>query len=784
MWSDILSTTRVVVFVLALSGVRISGVGNFPSPYPPNTPSKDESCGSVGCPDPGCQYCEVDGTCRQRPYCPCTPCSDPCDTCDNGSCQPKCGECEECVVSYVPVFGVYICEPIESCPCVPCSDDCQVCEDGKCVPIRTCPCRPCENDCEVCVDGECVTDETCPCLPCSDDCEVCVDGECVLDETCPCQPCDECQICDDGECIPDETCPCQPCDECQICDDGECIPDETCPCQPCDECQICDDGECIDDLTCPCEPCSDCEICDDGTCVEDTSCPCSPCGECEVCRNGRCREDRTCPNCRECEVYELCVDGECLSLEDAVGCPSCGECELCDPETAECIPDLTCPCVPCRPTFDCIEGQCQQLDPVECPQCPDCHKCDPFTGECIPSCPCVTCPVTGECFIPGFTPRTSAVTFNLPTNTPTEECGYCLSKIPQACEIECSNYWEVCDLRTGRCVPSCNITQDCDEGETCFNELCIDLRTCERICTEADCYLCNPTNGWCESSWTCNPECRGCGGGEFCSNKGYCEELVPRFETMCPIECGGCTDCDFTTNGKCFPCNKFGNTCEPNTGFCLPFDSFCASGEKAIIDAMFLYTYSSIEHLSTDVCGDDSPNDLHMKRYIAQRIKEANIALERSCIRAEIRVVNVRQLPEEMFEQIPCSPTEFCGDEADLVRGDSADTDFSLANLFLSPFDSNSQSILNITESEVQKYGADIVVFLYDRSDDWKGGLASISAGKVMVPLRMRLPCGVDGDVTQRNADMWYELPNQIGHLMVRGSHCLFLFIYCFVVLM
>ena len=750
---------------------------------------------SSDCPDPDCQYCNDDDYCETIDYCPCTPCGrceecvwlvlfnvcvstdscpctpcDDCEVCDDGECVPDdscpCTPCDDC-----EFCNDGECVPDDTCPCTPC-DDCEFCNDGECVPDDTCPCTPCPR-CEICNDGQCVPDDTCPCTPCSD-CEVCDDGRCVPDDICPCTPCDDCEFCNDGECVLDDRCPCTPCGDCEICDDGQCIDDERCPCTPCDDCEICDDGQCVVDDTCPCTPCDDCEICENGRCVEDTSCSCVPCGECEICDDGECVEDRRCPDCKECEVDEMCVDGECLSLIEAVGCPECGECEICDPDTSECIPDLTCPCISCRSNFQCVNGICQPSEPLECPPCPDCHVCDPFTGNCVAACPCYPCQSSEECYVPGAdSSSSSANTFGIPP----EECGYCLNKIPQPCSTSCPNKWEVCDLRTGLCVPSCKIKKDCAANEICLNELCAETHDCDRNCLSKDCTRCHPQTGWCEPHDTCSPQCKQCSsGGEECAADGYCRSLEPKTEP-CPAFCGGgsCQRCDFNTNGECSTCADLGESCEETSGLCVLDDIHCDENEeKTTIDVIVFYTRRARSYVSREICGKEGPSDVHIKRYISQRVMETNNMLGFSCIKANYRVVHVHELPQDGFERIPCGPSRMCDDETDMIRGDSVDSDYSLAKTFLRPFENGFQSVFNITKDLINDYRADVVVFLYEHSSDYKGGLAdgtlSDSTGKFMVPLQMRVPCEEDGDLTSRRRDahQLFEFASQVGNLMVR----------------
>lgn len=618
---------------------------------------------------------------------------------------------------------------------------------------------------------DCDYDRDCPicefCAPCRT--SSCTTGRRCRQKTCPaCMGC--CPVV--GECVPLSCPPCQYCEN-----EGEkdvCKPDTTsCECVGCPDGQYCENGTCRQRSQCPDTPCpGECQICRNGRCVDDDiSCPCVQCGECQVCVDGRCQADTTCPVCRQCEVYETCFNGECMSLTEAAGCPECGYCELCDLETAQCIPDLTCPCVECLPNFDCVDGRCQSLNSLSCPPCPDCHVCDPFTGKCVPSCPCHPCPDSEYCFIPE-SGLSGATTFRV--RVPSEDCGYCVNKIPQICATGCPNYWETCDPRSGLCVPRCEIKNDeCEQGETCSNGLCMQERDCDTNCLEADCYQCHLQTGRCEPSYTCDPPCQRCEHGQFCDDSGYCKSISVDAQS-CPVSCGGggCQRCDLTTFGKCVPCEYIGDRCEETSGVCMPADIHCDAYEKTTIDTMIFYTQSAKSFLSRGLCGDRSGGDVYMKRYIAQRIKETNYALDSSCVRAEFRVVHTGELPGNVFETIPCGDAVMCSSEIELARGESIASDYSLANVFLRP------NAFNISEDQVDDYGADVVVFLYLRSSDWMGGMALNyteryflnTKGRVMVPLRMISPCRNSDETAPGNSDEWLEFVNQIGHLMVRTT--------------
>lgn len=155
---------------------------------------------------------------------------------------------------------------------------------------------------------------------------------------------------------------------------------------------------------------------------------------------------------------------------------------------------------------------------------------------------------------------------------------------------------EVCDERTGRCLPQCGSCEVCDAAL----EKCRPCAACE-ICDEFTDGQCVPQCGPCEtcepSTDTCRPcdpafcetcdpvfgGCRACARCEKCdTSTGECLADCPRCETCDPVlgVCRGCDTCRCETcdegAGQCVRCDpSFCQRCDAASGSCVEGCSAC-----------------------------------------------------------------------------------------------------------------------------------------------------------------------------------------------------------------
>lgn len=280
---------------------------------------------------------------------------------------------------------------------------CNDCDTGTCPPAKVKVC-PCEDDsdcpCGICVDGRCV-------FECPE--ELCVNDQCV--ECTPEAPCKCNQICVSGKC----NCP----PGTFLNSKGCCVEcDNTTPLPNCFECL----GGIIVPKDCPCDPVTgDCVEClnsghcasntDGRNCCYDNKCDCCP-GFVYDNILKRCVEIPQCTTDSDCLECQICVSGDCVTLENyiivngqCVYAP-CGDvdCETgldcvskdcgCDQVSQKCVDCKTnptalgcntkCNGAPCSSPDDCPEGcGCLGGQCVDCSNFPCGQKC-----ENVPGCHC------------------------------------------------------------------------------------------------------------------------------------------------------------------------------------------------------------------------------------------------------------------------------------------------------------------------------------------------------------------------------------------------------------
>gem|GEM_PF-5178634 len=230
-----------------------------------------------------------------------------------------------------------------------------------------------------------------------------------------------------------------------------------------------------------------------------------------------------------CTRDEQCDDGNACTDDTCVG----GKCvftpndELCDDQD-ECTDDW------CDPVEGCMH------EPVECPDDQDkCTNdlCDPVEGCIYEPVDCpegqVCDPETGECV-------------ECLTDDDCDDGNPCtIDKcIDGACvhtDVECPD-GQVCDPETGECV-ACQTDDECDDGDPCTVDECVDgaCRHTDVECPEGQ--YCDPETGECVECLTDDE----CDDGDLCTR----DECIDGVCQNTPIDCGP------------------GATCDPETGECV-----------------------------------------------------------------------------------------------------------------------------------------------------------------------------------------------------------------------
>ncbi len=187
-----------------------------------------------------------------------------------------------------------------------------------------------------------------------------------------------------------------------------------------DEGDLCEGGACIDGAcTAPCDggefSCPVGQSCIDNFCIPDP------------CFGVICADD-------EDGTHNVCRDGECEPICDAITCPAD---VVCRPSDGLCVPE-TCTFLPlCAEDELCVEGACES-DPCFDVTCSDSEFCR--AGDCVASCAGVECDEGQQC-----------------TDGVCEATG---------CDVNCPDRF-VCDADSGDCIddPCRNI--GCPEGQVC-----------------------------------------------------------------------------------------------------------------------------------------------------------------------------------------------------------------------------------------------------------------------------------------------------------------------------
>ena len=379
--------------------------------------------------------------------------------------------------------------------------------------------------------------------------DLCEDVDCDDGNECTDNDCDPAS----GECINDPANEGGSCDEGGMCESGECVPADLCDGVDCD-----DGNECTADLCDPADgSCSNTAV-DDGT----------------DCDSGA----------------GMCVDGNCMpkDLCDGVVCDDTGnECTvaMCNTETGVCdvmnAPDGT----ECNDGAGaCSAGVCVDNDlcnGVDCSSANQCvmdGTCDPANGQCIPG---GNQPADTDCTDGGVCDgQGNCVACNDPSqcnggdacNAPTcvdNACG--TAPVMDGTDCDFMGAPGVCNAGTCIAAPECVTDGDCDDGNACTINSCID-----GAC------ISNPDDG---------ASCDAAGDPGLC-NGGACIGLCDGVDCTSTSQCVGDGTCN-VQNGQCDPGSPLpeGTACTENGG------STCDGAGNCVAAAMDCGTTSGTVQL-------------------------------------------------------------------------------------------------------------------------------------------------------------------------------------------
>jgi hypothetical protein len=348
-------------------------------------------------------------------------------------------------------------------------------------------------------------------------------------------------------------------------------------------------GECPGNLVCD----ADRDLCV-GACAFDSDClPTERCGDAGVCvQRPRCTSTGDCSGGLTCNTCLQVCTAPPAGSECRVGQNNCGFDEYCDPCTLACLPQRSL-CDPCTEDLECGEARDLCLDFSEggrfcgrsCGACPVGYRCEPSVAQCVPlsgSCErvrqCATsadcpagrtctpaficaagcqgdeaCPgdqvcVTGSC----IEPCDSAADCPAPAECVDRRC-----RVPGGCltSVDCEEAETFCDVATNRCVPGCEVDEDCLDGfRECVSGRC-QLKGCRGAFSCAFGQFCTIETGQCvdagpEYCATCNErEVDSCGARSVCGaleegGPGYCfVACSDDIDNLCP-QGYGCQEVD------------------------------------------------------------------------------------------------------------------------------------------------------------------------------------------------------------------------------------------------
>jgi hypothetical protein len=623
-----------------------------------------DPCTQDGCDEAGSCFhtaldsipCEDNDACSEESWCEMGKCvvkaeldCDDDNECTGDSCDPATG----CIH-----------EKLSAAPCddgVPCTGDDQ-CLDGICLPGEgICACKA-KADCAefedanlcngslICQDNQCVVD-----VATIVECDTTGDTSCKYSVCNPftgaCgkitapygSPCD-----DESKCTIGDTCffaDCLggidlPCDDANPCTEDSCDPESGCvfenlsdfPCEDGDPCtggDACLGGQCVSGPSiCGCGSDADCAMFEDG----------NPCNGTLTCKDGGCKIDpasvvvcvapgsacqvASCdPKTGECKVSNVmdgtpCSDDDACTQKDVCVGGKCAVIPLdCDDGNA-CTEDG------CNPKLGCTH---KPLDAVVCEDGSSCtagDKC--IAGSCQPGQNTCDCTADSDC--------QEMDDGNLCNGLMKCQQGKCLLdlktivKCDPSLDTECTK--NQCDPVSGKCQYvqlsdgiqchdglQCTVNDvckggdcsgdldDCDDGNVCTDETCIEGQGCVHmfnaascddgnVCTTSDVCakgLCSGKPVPCDDGNVCTlDKCEHPGGCVHLPASGACDDgsLCTVSDQCVGGECTGtaanCDDKNICTQDECEPkagCVHYGNNAPCNDSDLCTVDDFCQGGK-------------------------------------------------------------------------------------------------------------------------------------------------------------------------------------------------------------
>jgi len=386
-----------------------------------------------------------------------------------------------------------------------CMDDWTVavtCVEGEGDLCEGVTCEDTGNECTVSecnpANGECETSTVEDGTACNGGAGMCMDGECVDENLCDGVDCDDQNECTDDLCNPEDgSCSSTPVDDGTACNDGA---------------GMCVSGDCVDTDLCEGVTCEDTgNDCTTATCNMQT-------GECE---EMNVQDGTACNGGAGACSAGVCVDD---SLCDGVDCTSANDCVqdgTCDPASGECVP-----------------GDNEPADTA----CAD--------GVCDGAGACVECNDAGQCADDGNDCTAAACEGN--------QCGQTTVMDGTVCDFMGGD--GICEAGTCVEAPACISPGDCDDGNVCTTDDCVDGECSFAPNDGASCDA-GGVPGTCDAG-ACVGLCDGvnCPSGSQCVQDGSCDdqsgECIPGANEPIDTACtqGGGNVCDGA--GACVECNS------------------------------------------------------------------------------------------------------------------------------------------------------------------------------------------------------------------------------------
>ncbi len=561
----------------------------------------------IGSPIPGCQLCASAAECDDG-----NPCTD--DTCPSGSCvftanTTPCDDGDACTTGDTCSAGTCLSGVTTDCSGLDSACTVGVCNSisGLCSAQSANEGGPCDdaNACttaDTCVAGTCVGGTPPDC----DDGNACTDDSC--DALAGCQSIDNAAPCDDGDaCTTADMCIAGVCTggAAPNCNDGNACTDDSCDtltgCMNVNNAASCDDAN----------ACTTSDTCNGGVC---TGGPAPDCDDSNPCTTDSCDTILGCQNTHHtaacddgdaCTTTDVCSAGSCIGGPPA-NCNDGNPCtdDSCDPVSGCQNVDNTAACDDgdaCTTIDMCVGGLCVGGAPISCADgnvCTD-DVCDPVFGCQNPNnvAPCDdgdVCTTGDACALGSCVPGAGIDCSSLDGDCGIGVC----NTITGACEVQAANEGASCDDGTacttgdtcsagvcsGAPVPACQpciVVADCDDGNPCSDEACVDgacvftgnTAPCEDgdPCTSGD--IC--ANGLCSSGGATD-----CDDGNPCTDDS-CDSLTGcvNAANMVPCDDGApCTTNDTCTGGVC------SGTLIPKCTLCVD-DNDCDDGNVCTDDA-------------------------------------------------------------------------------------------------------------------------------------------------------------------------------------------------------